>query len=325
MRIENGDGRESVKESNERFIEKHGKLDEETVYNSIQSISYNEAPYNSLYRGALSHDDLISFTRIVVDRYPVIKRKIADKYQLIFIDEYQDTSADILHIFYEAVKERDSKMYLLGDRMQQIYRTYDGSFEKEFLTLNRSMSLNINYRTTPYMVSVLNAIYNDRNYEQVPYEKNVDEAMSYLPEVVIAEFPEQELARKREIYPNALVLYLLNKSRFCSIGAELLYDAIQKMDKYGFGRKYGVVDVLTNFDDTNPDKLFYLLFFFAQINLDYKSGLYGRVFSKIRRNKKILNVSKYLVKKHADKRCVKTVLDNLLNTFENGEAKKNNK
>lgn len=95
-RIENVEDKDNVRESNERYIEKYGRLDLETIYSNIQEITYNKAPYNSLYRGALSHDDLISFTRIVVDKFPVVTRKIADKYQLIFIDEYQDTSADVL-------------------------------------------------------------------------------------------------------------------------------------------------------------------------------------------------------------------------------------
>ena len=63
----------------------------------------------------------------------------------VFIDEYQDTSADVLHIFYEAMKGGKGKLYLLGDKMQQIYKTYDGSFEQEFLSLNREMNLQTNY------------------------------------------------------------------------------------------------------------------------------------------------------------------------------------
>ena len=89
----------------------------------------------------------------MVDQFPVIKRKISDKYQLIFIDEYQDTSADVLHIFYEAMKDSSGKLYLFGDKMQQIYKTYDGTFERKFLKLNRSINLKINYRTTPCTVS----------------------------------------------------------------------------------------------------------------------------------------------------------------------------
>ena len=79
-RIENKEQKENIAESNKKYIEKYGDLNLETVYKNIDEISYNEAPFNSLYRGALSHDDLISFTRIVVDKFPVIKKKIAEKY-----------------------------------------------------------------------------------------------------------------------------------------------------------------------------------------------------------------------------------------------------
>ena len=268
-RIENKDDKDNIRESNQRFIEQYGELDLDTVYNNIQEITYNETPYNSLYRGALSHDDLISFSRAAVDMFPVIKKKIADKYQLIFIDEYQDTSADVLHIFYEAMKSSNGKMYLLGDKMQQIYRTYDGSFETEFSQLNHSKNLRTNYRTTPRIVSILNFIYNDETYKQNPYEKNKDEDMCFLPEIIITQSSDEEIIKKKNKYPDATVLYLFNKDRFYSIGVENLYNAVRKMDKYGLGKKYGVVDILTNFDNNNPDKLFSLMFLFMQIDLNY--------------------------------------------------------
>ncbi len=53
-----------------------------------------------------------------------------------------------------------------------------------------------------------------------------------------------------------LILYLLNRDRFYSIGAQNLYDAVYNMGKYAFGKKYSVVDVLTKKIDDNPDKLF---------------------------------------------------------------------
>lgn len=317
-RIENVEGKDNVRESNERYIEKYGSLDIDTVYNNIREITYNEAPYSSLYRGALSHDDLISFAKAVVDRFPVIKRKIADKYQLIFIDEYQDTSADVLHIFYEAMKDGSGKMYLLGDKMQQIYKTYDGSFENEFLTLNRSKNLNTNYRTTPYIVSILNRIYNDETYVQIPYPHNKDKDMSYLPEIIITSTLDEEIIKKKAEYPEAMVLYLLNKSRFYGIGAGNLYDAVRKMEKYEHGKKYSAVDVLTNLESNNPDKLFALLFLFEQISTDYRKGLYGQVLRAIKEHKNQLNSSKYSVKQHSDKRNVKLLLDNVLGIFEQG-------
>lgn len=314
-RIENINNQENVGESNQRYIEKYGKIDAETVRNNIQKISYNEAPFNSLYRGALSHDDLISFTRKMVDKFPVIKRKISDKYQLVFIDEYQDTSADVLHIFYESMKGNKGRLYLFGDRMQQIYRTYDGTFEREFLSLNRSVNMKMNYRTTPCIVSILNHIYNNQEYDQCAYNKDGDRNMDYLPEVIITEKVEDVLAEKKQKYTNTLTLYLLNKDRFYSIGIGKLYDAVYRMEEYGFGKKYSVTDVLTKKHDENPDKLFALLFLLERIKVECESKAYGKAFKIIKTHGKILNESKYTIKKHEDKKRIKELFQQIFCQF----------
>ena len=92
-RIKNTEQKETWTEGAERYKEKYGSLDLDTVRSNINKISYNETPFNSLLYGGLGHNDLITFTKLAVDRFPIIKKKISDKYQLIFIDEYQDTSA----------------------------------------------------------------------------------------------------------------------------------------------------------------------------------------------------------------------------------------
>lgn len=315
-RIENLEKKITIEESNQRYTEKYGQLDMGTIYDNIHSISYNEAPYNSLYRGGLSHDDLIIFTKKVADKFPVIKRKIVNKYQLIFIDEYQDTSAEVLHLFYDTMKNSNGKLYLLGDKMQQIYNTYDGSFESEFSKLNKTFNLEINYRTTPKIVSILNQIYNDKEYEQSSYSENKDEDMSYVPEIIITPSPKDVLKEKQKAFPEALVLYLLNKERFHGIGAGTLFDAVQHMDKYQYGKKYGVVDVLTIMDNTNPDSLFFILFLFKQIDLEYRKGLYGSVIRIIKANRKVFDVSKFIIKQHQHKKEVKELLENILFKFE---------
>lgn len=76
------------------------------------------------------------------------------------------------------------KLYLLGDKMQQIYKNYDGSFEDTFNILNKSTRLDVNYRTTPYIVNILNAIYNDKSLQQYPYDKNLDSQMLFKPKVI---------------------------------------------------------------------------------------------------------------------------------------------
>lgn len=178
-RIRNIEQKKTWIESNERYKEKYGSLDLDIVRSNINKISYNETPFNSLLYGGLGHNDLITFTKLAVDRFPIIKKKISDKYQLIFIDEYQDTSADVLHIFYTSLVGKKSKLYLLGDKMQQIYKNYNGEFEEKLETFNRSVNLSINYRTTPKIVDILNYIYNDEALKQYPYEKNSRE-MNYI-------------------------------------------------------------------------------------------------------------------------------------------------
>ena len=311
-RIENVSQNGNWAESNMRYIEKYGGLTPEIVRSNITMISYNQAPFNSLYRGALGHDDLISFTRLAVERFPVIKKKISDKYQVVFIDEYQDTATDVLQIFYSSMIGKKSKLYLLGDKMQQIYRNYNGEFETYFNIFNKSINLSVNYRTTPKIVSILNKIYNDEYYKQTPYEKNKDEDMDFLPEVRIVTDIEKNVSELMEQYKDSLILYLSNKSRFYNIGVGELYDAYSGMEKYSFGKKYNAVDVLTKEEIRENDALLSFLFT-VNIIVDYfKKEFYGEVFRIIRKAGTYFNCEKFIIRKHIDKHLVKDKLDDIV-------------
>ncbi len=314
-RIENVSQNGNWAESNMRYIEKYGGLTPEIVRSNITMISYNQAPFNSLYRGALGHDDLISFTRLAVERFPVIKKKISDKYQVVFIDEYQDTATDVLQIFYSSMIGKKSKLYLLGDKMQQIYRNYNGEFETYFNIFNKSINLSVNYRTTPKIVSILNKIYNDECYKQTPYEKNKDEDMDFLPEVRIVTDIEKNVSELMEQYKDSLILYLSNKSRFYNIGVGELYDAYSGMEKYSFGKKYNAVDVLTKEEIRENDALLSFLFT-VNIIVDYiTKELYGEVFRIIRKAGTYFNCEKFIIRKHIDKHLVKDKLDDIVAVY----------
>lgn len=311
-RIENISQNGNWAESNMRYIEKYGGLTPEIVRSNLTMISYNQAPFNSLYRGALGHDDLISFTRLAVERFPVIKKKISDKYQVVFIDEYQDTATDVLQIFYSSMIGKKSKLYLLGDKMQQIYRNYNGEFETYFNIFNKSINLSVNYRTTPKIVSILNKIYNDECYKQTAYENNKDENMDFLPEVRIVTDIEKNVSELMEQYKDSLILYLSNKSRFYNIGVGELYDAYSRMEKYSFGKKYNAVDVLTKEEIRENDALLSFLFT-VNIIVDYfTKEFYGEVFRTIRKAGTYFNCEKFSIRKHIDKHLVKDKLDDIV-------------
>lgn len=313
--IENRYQKESWEKRNQRYRDKFGTLNLETIRANINSISYNEMEFSSLYSGELGHDDLLYFARLLADKFPIIKKKIVDKYQLIFIDEYQDTSADILHLFYSSVLESKCQLFLLGDRMQQIYKNYNGSFELEFKRLNKSISLNKNYRTTPKIVSILNNIYNDEDFIQYPYENNSDNLMDFQPKVFIVNDMDKLVNSIKQKYTSSLVLYLLNRERFESIGVGELYDAYSEMEKYGFSRKYSAVDILTKEDLRDKDLLLYFLFLVDKFVDDCTQGLYGDVFKILRNKAKYFNINKYLIKQHSDKRCIKALLETIINAY----------
>ena len=311
-RIENVSQNGNWAESNTRYIEKYGSLTPETVRSNITMISYNQAPFNSLYRGALGHDDLISFARLAVERFPVIKKKISDKYQVVFIDEYQDTATDVLQMFYSSMIGKKSKLYLLGDKMQQIYRNYNGEFENYFNIFDKSIKLSVNYRATPKIVSVLNKIYNDKYYNQTPYERNKDEDMDFLPEVRIVTDIEKNVTELMNQYKDSLILYLSNKSRFYNIGVGELYDAYSGMEKYSFGKKYNAVDVLTKEEIRENDALLSFLFT-VNIIVDYfAKEFYGEVFRIIRKAGTYFNCKKFIIRRHTDKHLVKDKLNDIV-------------
>jgi len=74
--IENRNQKDNWEKRNERYRAKFGTLNLETIRANIKSISYNEMEFSSLYRGELGHDDLLNFTRLLADKFPIIRKKI---------------------------------------------------------------------------------------------------------------------------------------------------------------------------------------------------------------------------------------------------------
>lgn len=315
-RIDNIEGKENITESNEKFRDKFGELSFETVQENIRKIEYNETPFNSLYYGGLSHDDLISFSEKVFATFPVIRKRLTQKYQVIFIDEYQDSSAHVLRVFYDAVNGSSSKLYFLGDKMQQIYKNYNGSFEKEFSELNRMIVLDTNHRSIPKIVDILNKIYNDNSYRQKPSPKNIDIEADFDPKVVICDNVSEALESEGSSYYRALRLFLFNQKRFDFIRAGNLYRQLRRMDRYSFVQQYSAVDILTDNTNENPDPLIKLLFIISQIAECYTTSSFGTIIQLLRKNPRIFDKGVYSITRHEDKERLSNLLKSILKRYE---------
>lgn len=307
-RIKNEERDEHIDQSNQHYIEKHGDLNVDLVRENLRELSYGETPFTSLYSGKLSHDDLIMFANKLIKKYPVLLRKISDKYNYIFIDEYQDTSAYILDIFYDAVVNKENiQLYLLGDRMQQIYRNYDGSFEEKLREFDTSQRLVVNHRSIGKIISILNNIYNDDSFKQDPSEKNKDIVPDISPKVIITSNVAEAVEHFQTSFPGILTLYLMNKEKYAEIGAKNLYSTYEKMEAYSFGRKYSPTDVLSDMSNDNPDALMKFLFLLNNIMVLYTKENYGMLISVCRKENKFFNSSLFQLKRHTDKKALRDI------------------
>ncbi len=318
-RILNSKNDENIAKSNTSYIEKNAKLDYETIQNNIHAIYYSESSFNHLYYGGLSHDDLISFSKLIFDRYPILKTRISAKYQYVFIDEYQDTMADVLKIFFESIVDTNSKLFLFGDKMQQIYNNYNGSFEAEFELFDKTMSLDTNYRSTSEIVSVLNKLYNDDYFIQESKLDTDSNKPNPKPVIIITNNVEESLNKIVAQDPNILVLYLLNKSRFNSIGALNLYNAYAKMEKYSYEKNYSAI--LTSPYQDNPDPLLRLLYCIMEMYSCYKKRQYGVIIQMIKEKAKTNTSAMFsrqstFITNHSDKQRIYDSLKQLFDALD---------
>lgn len=258
-------------------IENEKKDLEISDFKEITQIKYNELQYSKYNKGELSHDDLLEFSYSLIIKYAVIRKKLW-KYSYIFIDEYQDTSTNVLNFFYYGLRDTDSKLYLLGDRMQQIYDNYDGSFEQELQQFNNNKKLRNNYRSNKSIVALLNEIYNEYEFKQT--SKN-NRAMDKRPKLYIRDNVDDFLRDFRKSHPEALMLVLANRKRFKEIGAMEIFNAFNRMDDYSFGSRYNASKILT-IRDENPDDLLKLLFVLRKLCKDFEEQRYGRIIRELK-------------------------------------------
>lgn len=314
-RIKNIDKKDNICTSNAKYVDKYGDLSFEVVKNNVKSIYYNELSNNTLFYGGLSHDDLITFTSKAFKEFPILYKKISSRYQSIFIDEYQDTSADILNLFYRSIEGTNSKLYLFGDKMQQIYKNYDGSFERELAQFDTTLKLSINYRSCPKIVDILNNLYNESEFNQGYSNKTRALLPDFEPKVIFTKKMELSLAHLNETYPDTLTLYLFNRNRFTAIGAENLFNLLSKMEQYKFGRKHQSPEILlTRFDD-NPDQLIKLMYFIAEMSNNYTEKRYGVIIQAFKKYKNIFNAELFSIATHGDKISVMKTLERIFSVY----------
>ncbi|MBT2601121.1 MULTISPECIES: ATP-dependent helicase [unclassified Oceanobacillus] len=280
-------------------LEETHTVTKQDVLDNINFIEYGETQFSSFIYGRLSHNDLLIFSEAVFAKFPKLNMAISQKYSYIFIDEYQDTNSEILKLFYNTILNSETKLVLLGDEMQQIYKGMVGGFQ-DIIDSNftRDYSLKMNWRSQENIVKLLNKLYCDSSYQQEP--QKVPEKKPKLHIV--------EDLNNISIDQDTLQLVLYNSDLFKSIGAHNLY--LSYKERYKFYDKYDAKEILSNLTMENPDDLIILLVFITEISYLLDNNHLSKVVHKVN-NFKYANKELWKIKSHSDKIKIANQLSDL--------------
>lgn len=95
--------------------------DKEIVIDEIEKIDYRE--YKNYKKGIISHDDIMILSEYLFKSFPLLSRILKDKYDFIFVDEYQDTFKPVAEILLKYLNQSEKRISIgfFGDSMQSIF------------------------------------------------------------------------------------------------------------------------------------------------------------------------------------------------------------
>lgn len=145
-----------------------------------KQVGYNEVIYDSkyntdrLYKMRISHDTLLEYSCKLIINNPQMCRIIIDNYPYILIDEYQDTSENVIKIMktlddYAKSHKRNFVVGYFGDSVQNIYPDGVGNQLNEIHSGLEQISKKFNWRSRFEIITVANRIRNDE-IQQVPID-----------------------------------------------------------------------------------------------------------------------------------------------------------
>ena len=141
-----------------------------------------------LQANAMDFDDLLTLTFKLFQEHEDIRKKYADRFDFLLVDEYQDTNHAQMRIVMQLCKEKE-RVCAVGDDSQSIY-SFRGanidnilSFQSRFKEA-KLFKLEQNYRSTQSIVEAANSLIK-HNSNQIPknvYSKNdKGERLIYKP------------------------------------------------------------------------------------------------------------------------------------------------
>jgi len=141
------------------------------------TIIYSDTGTN-LRKGRLYHEDLLGVARIMFADNPKLARLCASRYPYLLVDEYQDTTRQVVDIIFDSLLSRVKDGFTVGffgDKMQNIFNGSGnpgiGELPPEYVGQLVTIVKPDNRRCSLAVIEVLNKIRDD--IQQIPAHDNV--------------------------------------------------------------------------------------------------------------------------------------------------------
>jgi len=141
-----------------------------TDYNKIE---YNETKFDSLNNLTFGHDSLLTISHLLFEKYNLLGKILNDKFDFIFIDEYQDTNEQIIDIFLNLIPDASKTIIgLFGDSMQGIYDDGIGDVNN-YISSGKLIKIEKedNFRCSEQVKDYINKFRNDSLKQEVALKK----------------------------------------------------------------------------------------------------------------------------------------------------------
>ncbi|MCW2308947.1 UvrD-helicase domain-containing protein [Rhodobium gokarnense] len=158
-----------ITQMNELICELNQEIRAKLTARNPDEFVYNETKFDNFNEPSFGHDGLIAIACKMLDEFPILGKIVSDRHDCIFIDEYQDTNADVIRVLLRCLSKPSRTIIgLFGDSEQAIYSDGIGSAQeyidaKEIILVEKDD----NYRCSQQVITFANQFRTDGLKQEV--------------------------------------------------------------------------------------------------------------------------------------------------------------
>ena len=299
----------------------NNKIAEDIASKDYSTIGYNDTSFDSLKDLTFGHDGLLKVFDLLINKYPLLSKMIADRYDYIFIDEYQDTNADIVCDLIQVSQKSELTLCLFGDSMQSIYSDGVGNVDEYIGDSLISIQKPDNYRCAYEIIKFVNPLRLDDLEQEVALKTNAKgeietkESRHGFAKVLYSICDQKPNVRSSEeektAYQSIIDALIIKAKEYCTTAKILMLTNKAIAEKNHFKKLYKVFD--DRYSDVGDHMEKYLssiqVLEFCDICNAYLRGEYNTLIKSIRSNG-------YAIRSLSDKKIISDLMASIVDNHD---------